>query len=73
MLATTPGPRKAEEKGARGMMIGWASTPNGHEFECSGADEGQGSLACCSSHGLQESDTAEQLNNNKLTEDFRWG
>ena len=29
--------------------------------------EGQGSLACCSSWGHKESDTAQQLNNNKNT------
>ena len=30
-----------------------------------GDGEGQGSLACCSPWGLKESDTTEQLNNNK--------
>ena len=28
-------------------------------------DEGQGSLVCCSSWGRKESDTTEQLNNNR--------
>ena len=38
---------------------------NGYEFEqSSGNIEGQGSLACCSSRGLKESDTTERLNNN---------
>ena len=36
-----------------------------HEFELTTGDgEGQGSLACCSSWGRTDSDTAEQLNNN---------
>ena len=40
---------------------------NGHEFEQTPGDrEGQGSLACCNLRGHRESDTAEQLNNNKL-------
>ena len=30
-----------------------------------GGGEGQGSLVCCSPWGHKESDTAEQLNNNK--------
>ena len=38
---------------------------NGYEFEqSSGNSEGQGSLACCSSWGLKESDTTERLDNN---------
>ena len=39
---------------------------NGHEFEQTPRDgEGQGSLTCCSPWGCKESDTTEQLNNNK--------
>ena len=39
---------------------------NGHEFEQTlGDNEGQGRLACCSPWGRKESDTTEQLNNNK--------
>ena len=35
---------------------------NGHEFGWTpGVGDGQGSLACCSSWGLKESDTTEQL------------
>ena len=40
---------------------------NGHEFDQTPGDsEGHGSLASCSLGGHKESDTAEQLNNNKL-------
>ena len=47
-------------------MVGWHHRPNGHEFEHTPGDgEGQGSLACCSLWGLKESDTTEQLNDNK--------
>ena len=39
---------------------------NGHEFEQTPRDgEGQGSLTCCSPWSCKESDTTEQLNNNK--------
>ena len=38
-----------------------------HESEQTlGDSEGQGSLACCSPWGRKESDTTEQLNNNKI-------
>ena len=38
-------------------MIGWYHQLNGHEFEQTlGDSEGQGSLACCSSRGCNESD-----------------
>ena len=47
-------------------MVGWHHQLNGHEFEQTPGDsEGQGGLACCSSWGCKESDTTEQLNNNK--------
>ena len=43
-------------------MVGWHHQLNGHKFEeASGDGEGQGSLACCSSRGLKESDMIEQL------------
>ena len=55
------GKRMTEDK-----ILRWHHLPNGHEFEqAPGDSEGQGSLACCSSWGCKESDTAEQLNNNK--------
>ena len=39
---------------------------SGHEFEqAPGDDDGQRSLACCSPWGHKETDTTEQLNNNK--------
>ena len=35
-------------------MIGWHHQLDGHEFEQAlGADDGQGSLACCSAWGSQ--------------------
>ena len=41
-------------------MVLWHHQLNGHEFEQAlGDNEGQGSLACCSPLGLQESDTTE--------------
>ena len=44
-------------------MVGWHYRLDGHKFEqASGAGDGQGSLACCSSCGCKESDTTEQLN-----------
>ena len=47
-------------------MVGWHHRLNGHEFEqILGDSEGQGSTVCCSSWGHKESDTTEQLNNNK--------
>ena len=42
---------------------GWYHRLEGHEFEqAPGVGDGQGSLACCSPRGRQESDTAERLN-----------
>ena len=56
-----------EEKGAtEDEMLGWHHQPNGHEFEQTQEDsEGQGSLACCSLWGYNDSDMTERLNNNK--------
>ena len=53
--------RGQEEKGVtENNMVGWHHLLNGHEFEqASGVDEGQGSLACCSTWGHKESDTTE--------------
>ena len=48
-------------------MVGWHHRLDGHEFEeTSGDSEGQESLACCSPRGCKESDTAYQLNDNKI-------
>ena len=42
-------------------MVGWHHGLHGHEFEqVLGDGEGQGSLACYSPWGRQESDTTEQ-------------
>ena len=44
-------------------MVGWHHLLNGHEFEqVPGVGDGQGSLACCSPWGYNESDTTKQLN-----------
>ena len=49
-------------------MVGWHPWLNGHQFEqAPGNSEEQGSLVHCSPWGLKESDTTEQLNNNKLS------
>ena len=56
---------RQEEKGMTGdEMVGWHHWLNGHKFEQTVGDgEGQGSLACCSSWGLEELDMTEELNN----------
>ena len=42
-------------------IVGWPHLLNGHEFEpAPGVGDGQGSLACCSPWGQE--DTTEQLN-----------
>ena len=47
-------------------MVGWYHRLNGHEFEQTlGDGKGQGSWAFCNLWGCKESDTTEQLNNNK--------
>ena len=58
---------KQEEKGmTEDKIIGWHHLLNGHQFEQVPRDnEGQGSLAYCSPWGHKESDTTEQLNNNR--------
>ena len=44
-------------------MVGWHHQLDGHEFEqVLGVGDGQGSLACCSPWGHNESDMTEQLN-----------
>ena len=50
-------------------MVGWYHQLDRHEFEQAPGDgEGQGSLACYSPWCLKESDTTEQLNNNKSSQ-----
>ena len=53
-----------EEKGmTEDKMVGWHHWVNGHEFGWTpGVGDGQGSLECCSSWGLKESDMTEWLN-----------
>ena len=44
-------------------MVGWNHCHDVHEFEqAQGVGDGQGSLGCCSSWGLKESDKTERLN-----------
>ena len=40
-------------------VVGWHHRLNGHEFEQTLGDGGQGSLACCSPWGRKELDTTE--------------
>ena len=48
-------------------MAGWHHQLDGHEFEQAlGVGDGQGGLMCYSPWGHKESDTTEQLNNNKF-------
>ena len=56
---------RQEEKGVtEDEMVGWHHWLNGHELKQTlGASEGQGSLACCSSWGCQESDIATEQQN----------
>ena len=43
-------------------MVGWHHWLNGHEFkQAPGVSDGQGSWACCSPWGHEESDMTEQL------------
>ena len=48
-------------------MVGWHLWLVGHEFEQTpGAGDGQGSLVCCSSWDLKQSDMTEWLNRTEL-------
>ena len=50
--------RQEKKEKTEGEMIGWHHQLNRHEFEQTlGDSEGQGSLACCRSWGLKQSDT----------------
>ena len=57
-----------EEKGmTEDEMVGWHHQLNGREFELTlGVVDIQGSLMCCDSWGLKESDRTEQLNRTEL-------
>ena len=49
-------------------MVGWHQGLHGREFEQAlGDSKGQGSLACCSPCGRQESDMTQRLDNNDET------
>ena len=63
-----------QEKGTtEDKMVGWNLQHSGHEFEqAPGEGERQGTLVCCSPWGHKESDTTEQLNNNKFWEWVEW-
>ena len=55
--------KQEEKETTEDEMVGWHHRLNGREFEQTlGDSEGQGSLACCSPRGCQESDTTEWLN-----------
>ena len=58
-----------EEKGVtEDEMVGWHQGLHGREFEQAlGDSKGQGSLACCSPCGRQESDMTQRLDNNDET------
>ena len=45
-------------------MVGWYHQFNGHEFEQTSGNGGQGSLVCCSPQGCKQLDTTERLNSN---------
>ena len=55
---------KEKEKGTtEDEMVGWHHWLNGHEFkQALGVGDGQGSLACCSPWGHEESEMTERLN-----------
>ena len=49
---------------AEDEMVGWHHQLDGLDFEqAPGVGDGQGSPACCSPRGCEESDTTERLNN----------
>ena len=49
-------------------MVGWHHQLNGQEFkQATGVGDRHGRLVCCSPWGLKESDTTEELNNNKAS------
>ena len=69
LIGKDPDSRKDWRQGEKGVtedeMVGWYYWLNGHEFEQTPGDGGQGSLACYSPWGHKESDMTERLNNNK--------
>ena len=63
---------RQEEKGTtEDEMVGWHHWLDGHEFEYTlRVGDGQGSLVCCNSWGLKESDLSEWLNWTELNWDL---
>ena len=61
--------RRQEEKGVTEVeMIGWHHGLNGDQCKQTQRNsEGQGSQACCSLWGGNESETTEQLNSNNYS------
>ena len=57
----------------RRWMVGWHHRFNGHEFEQTPGDSGQGSLACCSPWGHKKLYTTWQLNNEQHPDVTGWG
>ena len=56
-----------EKRVSEDEMVGWHHRCNGHELgQTLGDGEGQRGLACCSTWGHKELDTAGWLNNNNL-------
>ena len=55
--------RKGKKGTTKDEIVGWHHWLDGHKFEqAPGADDGQGSLACCSPRGRKEPDMTEWLN-----------
>ena len=58
--------RQEEKETTEDQMVGWHHQPDGHEFQHTlGGGEGKERLTCCSPWGHKDSDTTEQLNNNR--------
>ena len=58
LLGKAEGRRRRGRQRMRWLMVGWRHRLSGREFvQTLGDSEGQGSLVCCSSWGLKESDT----------------
>ena len=54
--------KSGEEGMTEGEMVGWHHRLNGNEFESTPrVGDGHGGLTCCSSWGLNESDTTGQI------------
>ena len=74
MLGKIEDRRRRGRQKMRLLMVGWHHRLNGHEFEQTlGDSKGQGSLACCSPWGGNESDMTEWLNNNKIQNEEQYG